>query len=91
MRCDPPSFEVFGRAWRPRLEVHAEPAFFVGATVRSLSIGLENTTAAESVIRDADFAFETADLTRNQILAASAQQILGLANSQPQSALQLLG
>lgn len=35
MRCDPPSFEVFGRAWRPRLEVHAEPAFFVGATVRS--------------------------------------------------------
>ncbi len=63
----------------------------VGATIRSLSVGLENTTAAESVIRDADFAFETADLTRNQILAASAQQILGLANQQPQSALQLLG
>ena len=63
----------------------------IGATVRSLNIGLENTTAAESIIRDADFAFETADLTRNQILSASAQQILGLANSQPQAALQLLG
>lgn len=63
----------------------------IGSSVRSLNIGLENTTAAESVIRDADFAFETAELTRNQILATSAQQILGLANSQPQSALQLLG
>lgn len=36
----------------------------VGATIRSLNVGLENTTAAESVIRDADFAAETASLTR---------------------------
>ncbi len=63
----------------------------VGATIRSLSIALENTTAAESVIRDADFASETAALTRSQILVTSATQILGLANQQPQSALQLLG
>jgi flagellin len=63
----------------------------IGATIRSLGIAAENTAAAESVIRDADFATETAELTRSQILAASAQQILSLANSQPQSALQLLG
>ncbi len=63
----------------------------VGATIRSLNVGLENTTAAESVVRDADFANETASLTRSQILVSSATQILGLANQQPQSALQLLG
>jgi len=63
----------------------------IGATVRSLNVSLENTTAAESVIRDVDFATETANLTRSQILTASAQQILGLSNQQPQSALQLLG
>ncbi len=63
----------------------------IGATIRSLGIASENTSAAESVIRDADFASETAQLTRSQILSASAQQILSLANSQPQSALQLLG
>ena len=63
----------------------------IGATIRSLGVSLENTAAADSVIRDADFAAETAGLTRGQILAASAGQVLTLANSQPQSALQLLG
>ncbi len=63
----------------------------VGATIRSLGIALENTTAAESIIRDADFADETAELTRSQILVSSATQILSIANSQPQNALQLLG
>lgn len=62
----------------------------VGATIRSLSVSLENTTAAESTIRDADFAYETAGLTRSQILVSAATNILGLANSAPQSALQLL-
>jgi flagellin len=63
----------------------------IGATIRSVGISLENTTAAESMIRDADFASETAELTRSQILVTSATQILGIANTQPQSALQLLG
>ncbi|MBC7834003.1 MAG: flagellin [Phycisphaerales bacterium] len=63
----------------------------VGATIRSLGISLENTAAAESVIRDADFAQETAALTRSQILSQASTQILSLANSQPQSALSLLG
>lgn len=63
----------------------------IGATIRSLGISLENTRAAESVIRDTDFATETAQLTRSQILVSSTTNILSLANSQPQSVLQLLG
>ncbi len=63
----------------------------IGATVRSLNVASENTAAAQSVIRDADFAKETASLTRSQILVSSATQILTLANQQPQSVLQLLG
>ena len=63
----------------------------VGATIRSLGVSLENTLAAESVIRDADFAAETSALTRSQILVQSATQVLGIANSQPQNALSLLG
>lgn len=63
----------------------------VGATIRSLGISFENTTAAESAIRDTDFAAETASLTRNQILSQSATQILTISNSQPQNALALLG
>ena len=63
----------------------------IGATIRSLGVSLENTSAAESSIRDTDFAAETANLTRSQVLAQSAQQSLLRANSQPQNALSLLG
>jgi len=63
----------------------------VGATIRSLGVAFENTAAAESIIRDTDFASETAALTRNQILSQSAQTVLSQANFQPQAALQLLG
>ncbi|MEM8758661.1 MAG: flagellin, partial [Planctomycetota bacterium] len=63
----------------------------LGATRRSLSVSLENSSAAESVIRDADFASETAALTRSQILSQAASNTLALANNQPQAALQLLG
>ncbi len=62
----------------------------VGATIRSLGVALENTSAAESAIRDTDFAAETAELTRAQILQQAATNVLGIANSQPQSALALL-
>jgi flagellin len=62
----------------------------VGATIRSLGVALENTSAAESSIRDTNFAAETAELTRNQILVQAATNTLALANSQPQSVLQLL-
>ena len=63
----------------------------VGATISSLGIALENTAAAESQIRDTDFAAETAALTRGQILQQAAIQSLSLANSGPQAVLSLLG
>ena len=56
----------------------------------SLRISLENVTAAESSIRDADFALETAKLTRSQVLVQAGTAVLGLANSAPQSVLALL-
>ena len=62
----------------------------VGSTIRSLGVALENTSAAESAIRDTDFAKETAELTRSQILQQAATNALGIANSQPQNALSLL-
>ncbi len=63
----------------------------IGATIRSLGVALENTSAAESSIRDTNFAEETASLTRNQILVNASQQVLGIANTQPQAVLSLLG
>lgn len=63
----------------------------VQSTIRSLGIALENTTAAESLIRDTDFAKETAELTRSQILVAASSNALQLANSSSQSILGLLG
>jgi flagellin len=59
--------------------------------IRSLQAGIENITSAESIIRDADFAEETAKLTRAQVLSQSGTQVLSLANNQAQQVLQLLG
>ena len=64
--------------------------FTVGSTINALSVALENTSAAESAIRDTDFAAETANLTRAQILVAAGNQVLSLANAQPQNVLSLL-
>ncbi len=59
-------------------------------TIANLSISVENLTAAESSIRDADIAEEIALLTRNQILVQAATNMVGQANLIPQSVLQLL-
>jgi len=59
--------------------------------VNSLSIALENVTASQSQIRDADFAKETAELTRAQILTQAGTSVLATANSTPQQVLSLLG
>lgn len=58
--------------------------------MNSLRITLENVTASESAIRDADFAVETAALTRSQILVSAGTSVLALANQTPQSVLALL-
>ena len=63
----------------------------IQTNIRALQSSLENVTASESAIRDADFARETSELTRSQILVASTTSVLSTANSQAQSVLQLLG
>ncbi len=59
-------------------------------TVNSLLVAMENTAAAESAIRETDFAATTSELTRAQILVNTATATLQLANAQPQSVLSLL-
>ena len=60
------------------------------STIANLGVTAESLSAAESRIRDVDVALETAELTRHNILQQASISILAQANSQPQSALQLL-
>ncbi|MBN1477381.1 flagellin [Candidatus Sumerlaeota bacterium] len=60
------------------------------STVSNLQMTAENLSASESRIRDADFAVETAALTRAQILQQAGTSILAQANLVPQAALALL-
>jgi flagellin len=60
------------------------------STIRNQANIAENLSAAKSRIKDADFALETAKLTKNQILQQASQTILGQANQRPQAALSLL-
>lgn len=60
------------------------------STVRNLANVAENTAAATGRIMDTDYAAETANLTKAQILQQAATSILAQANAQPQSILSLL-
>jgi len=60
------------------------------STVRNLANVAENTAAAQSRIMDTDYAAETANLTKAQILQQAATSILAQANAQPQAVLSLL-
>jgi len=59
-------------------------------TINNLRVTVENITAARSRIQDADFASETASLTRLQILQQSGTAVLSQANAIPQGVLGLL-
>ena len=59
-------------------------------TINTLAIQEENSSAAESAIRDANIATETIAFTRNQILVSAGTSVLAQANVVPQTALQLL-
>jgi flagellin len=59
-------------------------------SINNLSVGTENLSASESRIRNVDVAFESANLTKNQILQQAASTILAQANQTPQLALTLL-
>jgi flagellin len=62
----------------------------LNSTIANLSNISENVSAARSRVQDADFAAETANLTRAQILQQAGVAMLSQANSQPQMVLSLL-
>lgn len=62
----------------------------LGSTIKNLAVQSENLTEAKSRILDTDFASETANYTRNNILQQAGTSVLGSANSQPQVALGLI-
>ena len=65
-------------------------SYTVDPTVNALQVALENNSSAQSAIEDTNFAAETSNLTRAQILVQAGTSVLAMANSQPQSVLSLL-
>ena len=63
----------------------------IETNLRALQVSQENLSSARSQIIDTDFAAETANLTRLQILVQAGTSSLAIANSRPQSVLSLLG
>jgi flagellin len=61
------------------------------STINNLAISDENLSAANSRIRDTDFAEEVSEMTKNNILMQSGISVLGQANSTNQATLKLLG
>lgn len=74
-----------------RARIGAVQKFTIETNINSLSVAKENLSASRSAIVDTDFAAETANLTRNQILVQAGTSVLSIANSRPQSVLSLLG
>jgi flagellin len=62
----------------------------LGSTERNLGVAIENLSAARSRIRDADFAYETAEFTQGNIILQAGSSVLAQANKLPQVALNLL-
>ena len=61
------------------------------SAINNLQIGIENQAAARGRIMDADFAVETANMTRAQILQQAGTAMVSQANQAPQNVLSLLG
>ena len=73
-----------------RGQIGAFQANTLETNINSLNVALENVTSSESDITDADFAAETSNLTRAQILTQAGTTVLATANSVPQTILKLL-
>jgi flagellin len=82
--------EVIGKITNLRGRLGAFQATTLESNLVSLNETVGNLTEAESSIRDADFAAESARLTRAQILVQSGTSVLGIANQNPQNVLSLL-
>jgi len=81
---------MIGEVTASRADFGAMQSRFESA-ISNLQVGLENQSAARGRIMDADFAVETANMTRAQILQQAGNAMVSQANSAPQSVLQLLG
>ncbi len=73
-----------------RGDMGAFQRYVLESNIRSLNVAKENVMASESSIRDADFALEISNFTKQQILMQSGMSVLAQANSTPQTVLQLL-
>ncbi len=58
--------------------------------IRDLAVHIENLSASESTLRDLDFAAETAELSRQQVLYQAGLSVIAQANALPQGVIQLL-
>ena len=83
--------QVIARVTGIRGRLGAFQATTLDSNLNSLTETQANLLDAESSIRDADFAQESANLTRAQILVQSGTNVLSLANQNPQNVLALLG
>lgn len=81
---------VLNQVTSARARIGAVQKNAIEANLNSLQLGIENLSAARSQLVDADFAEETANLTRLQILVQAGQNSLAIANARPQGVLQLL-
>ena len=63
----------------------------IDTNINTLGVALENISEARSQIVDTDFAVESANLTKAQILGQAATSVLSIANQSPNRALSLLG
>jgi flagellin len=73
-----------------RAYLGAFKAYTIDTNINSLDVAIENLTSSESMIRDLDFAEETANFTRSQILFQAGTAVMAQANLIPQSVLTLL-
>jgi flagellin len=73
-----------------RGQLGALQANVLQSNITSQQTALEQITSAQSSIQDTDFAAETANLTRAQVLVQAGTSVLAIANQQPQSVLSLL-
>lgn len=81
---------AIGEISKMRGDMGAFQRYILESNIRSLNVARENVMASESTIRDADFALEISNFTKQQILMQSGMSVLAQANSMPQTVLQLL-
>jgi flagellin len=83
--------EAISRVSAMRGRIGAIQKNVIETNIATLGVALENISESRSQIIDTDFAEETANLTKSQILSQSGISILSIANQNPAQVLSLLG